>query len=271
MRTGLIICTLVLTQISATKAADLRTPAPPLPVVLSRSSDPVPLWSGFYVGVSGAYSFGKSDLVLSPSPDFLTVNPSPQMFDFIAARGTSTIRPTGFGGGFQAGYKTQAGGVVVGVEADWSHLGSRQSTSTGILLMPDGTTTVSFSQSASISQLATLRGIIGVPVGNFLPYLTGGVGVGWESVSQSILAHPIRLPVPCVCWSGQTSRTKAGWVVGAGIEYMISTRVSAKTEYLYSDLGSLQFTTLGPIGLEGLDLAHSARFTNQIARVGLNF
>ena len=46
----------------------------------------------------------------------------------------------------------------------------------------------------------------------------------------------------------------------------------ALTEYLYTDFGSLQFTTLGaPNGVPSLDFTHSARFTIQTAKAGLNF
>jgi outer membrane immunogenic protein len=212
------------------------------------------------------YAFGKTNVVLSPNPNFLTINPAPQMFDFIAASGTSTIKSSGFNGGFQAGYKAQIGAVVLGAEADWSYLGLKKSTATGILPLPDGMNTISYSQSASTTHMVTLRGIIGAPVGSFLPYVTGGLGVGRDQFSQTV-----QVPSMSVSWSGQTSRAQTGWVVGAGIEYAISTRLSAKMEYLYTDLGSLHFTTLGAPIEPGLDFTHSAAFIIQTVKAGLNF
>jgi outer membrane immunogenic protein len=251
----------------AANAADMPVNAPVYQAV------PIPSaydWTGFYAGANVGYAFDRSDFVLSPSPNFVTINPSPQMFEFIAANGTSTIRPNGFDGGLQAGYKAQVGAIVLGVEAGWSYLGLKKSTATGLLLMPDGMTTISYSQSASLTQMATLRGVIGAPFGSFLPYVTGGLGVGWDHFSQTVQVPS--MPGPCVCWSGQTSRAPTGWVAGAGIEYAINAHVSVKAEYLYADLGSLRFTTLGaPAGFPGLDVAHSARFTNQTVTVGLNF
>jgi outer membrane immunogenic protein len=263
----ILICAAVLvaTSVVSAFAADLPE-STPLPALSPAPYD----WTGFYVGPNVGYAFGNTGIVLSPSPNFLTINPSPQMFDFIGANGTSTMKPSGFNGGLQAGYKEQVGAVVFGAEAEWSYLGLKKSTTTGILLLPDGSNTISYSQSASITQMLTLRGIVGAPVGSFLPYVTGGLGVGWDRFSQTVQVPSI--PGPCVCWSGQSSRPQTGWVVGAGIEYAISAGVSVKTEYLYSDLGSLKFATFGaPNGFPGLDLTHSARFTNQTVKVGLNF
>jgi outer membrane immunogenic protein len=254
-----------LTAAGAAHAADMPVKAPvyeaaPIPSAYN--------WTGFYVGANVGYAFGNADVVLLPSPNFLTIKPSPQMFEFIAANGTSTIRPSGFNGGFQAGYKAQVGAVVLGAEADWSYLALKKSTATGLLLLPDGMNAISYSQSASITQMVTLRGIIGAPIGSLLPYVTGGLGVGWDRFSQMVQVPSI--PGPCVCWSGQASRAQTGWVTGAGIEYAISARVSVKTEYLYTDLGSLQFATLGA-RFPGLDFTHSAGFTNRTVKAGLNF
>ena len=183
-------------------------------------------------------------------------------------RATSTLRSSGFNGGFQAGYKAQIGAVVLGAEADWSDPGLKKSTATGILPLPDGMNTISSSQSASTTQMVTLRGIIGAPVGSFLPYVTGGLGVGWDQFSQTV-----QIPTIPVSWSGQTSRARSpdGSSV-PGSNTRSAARLSVKTEYLYTDLGSLQFTTLGaPIGLPGLDFTHSAGFIIQTVKAGLNF
>ena len=257
----------IVTAADAANAADLPVKAP---VYEAASISSAYNWTGFYMGANVGYAFGNTNVVLSPNSNFLTINPSPQMFDFIATSGTSTIKSSGFNGGFQAGYKAQVGAVVLGAEADWSYLGLKKSTATGILPLPDGMNTISFSQSSSTTQMVTLRGIIGAPVGRFLPYVTGGLGVGWDRFSQMVQVPT--MPGPCFCWSGQASRAQPGWVVGAGIEYAITAQVSAKTEYLYTDFGSLQFTTLGaPNGVPGLDFTHSARFTIQTVKAGLNF
>jgi hypothetical protein len=136
-------------------------------------------WTGFYLGASVGYAFGDTGVALSPSPNFLTINPSPQMFNFIAANGTSTMRPSGFNGGLQAGYKAQVGAIVFGVEADWSYLGLKKSTTTGILLLPDGRNTISYSQSAS-----ACHGLIRRRLG---PCLASGAGPQY--------ARPLRLLV----------------------------------------------------------------------------
>jgi outer membrane immunogenic protein len=261
----LSVAVAALIVVGPASAADLA----PQPAAYEAGLVPEPYdWSGFYIGANGGYAFGKSALVLSPSPNFITI--SPQLFDFLASNGSTSLSPTGFNVGLQGGYKQQFNAFVLGAEADWSYLGLSKSTTTGALPLPvGGNTTVSFSQSASMTQMATLRGIVGVPFGSFLPYVTGGLGVGWDRFAQTV--QVLTLP-GCVCWSDQASKTQIGWVVGAGVEYALSPKVSIKAEYLYADLGSLNFTTRGaPNGFPGLDFNHSARFTNQTLKAGLNF
>jgi opacity protein-like surface antigen len=122
----------------------------------------------------------------------------------------------------------------------------------------------------ALTQMATFRAIAGVPIGSFLPYVTGGLALGSTSFSQTIQV-PTQ-PGTCVCWAGQSSGVKAGWVAGAGLQQALTARISVKVEYLYSDLGSRQFTTFGVLnGNPGLDFTHTARFTSQTVKVGLNF
>jgi outer membrane immunogenic protein len=257
-----------LSQLAAASAADLPMPRfdsePPQPIQAQ------PRWTGFYLGFVGGYATGNANINLTPSPLFMTINPSPAMFDFVAANGKSTLGSNGLLLGFQGGYKVQVQDVVGGIEADWSHLGIKGSSASGLLLAPDGMTHVQMLQSASLSQMASIRAITGVSIGSFLPYVTGGLGIGWISFSQAMQVPT--MSGGCLCWTGDTSRAQVGWVLGGGIEYAVDSTISAKLEYLYSDFGSLQFITRGATnGYPRLDLTHSARFNSQVVRVGLNF
>jgi outer membrane immunogenic protein len=253
----------LLTQTVSANAADLpQRPTPTLPAP----------WTGFYVGVTAGFSGARAESVLSPSAAFLTVNPSPQMFDFIAGAGSMTIRPNGFNGGLQLGYRAQLQRLVVGGVLDATYLRLNGSSATGLLLMPDGTSSLSVSQSASLAYMASMRATVGIPIDNVQPYVTGGIAIGSAQLHQQTIALNVtNAPGPCVCWSADSSRTLTGWVVGGGLEYAVNTRVSFKAEYLYTGLGSLQLFASGtPNGLIGFDLTHTARFTHQSLRVGLN-
>src|ERR1039457_3989980 len=79
----------IVTAADAANAADLPVKAP---VYEAASISSAYNWTGFYMGANVGYAFGNTNVVLSPNSNFLTINPSPQMFDFIATSGTSTIR-----------------------------------------------------------------------------------------------------------------------------------------------------------------------------------
>ncbi len=89
-------------------------------------------------------------------------------------------------------------------------------------------------------------------MGNALPYITGGWAFGdvhgWDSLFS-------------------TSGTKmySGWTIGAGVEWRLNSRWSAKIEYLYADLGSHQLFNIVPI------LPETVSATANIVRVGLNY
>ena len=46
----------------------------------------------------------------------------------------------------------------------------------------------------------------------------------------------------------QTSTTRAGWVVGGGLEYMLGSHWSAKLEYDHLDFGSKTLSLVNPFG-----------------------
>jgi outer membrane immunogenic protein len=167
---------------------------------------PVPFtWSGWYVGVNGGYGWGRSnwnDPAIDPD-----------------------VRRFGLSGGVaggQLGYNWQTGPFVLGLESDldWTNLSGSKSDA-GVCAT-DGGGQCQTSQ----SWLGTTRGRVGYAFGSWLPYVTGGAAYG-----------DIRSTQP----SGTASTTRLGWTAGAGVEYSISPRWSAKLEFLHLDLGTAAF------------------------------
>jgi outer membrane immunogenic protein len=71
-------------------------------------------------------------------------------------------------------------------------------------------------------------------------------------------------------FAGATSETRAGWTIGAGIEWGFAHNWSVKAEYLYYDLGDTTVIGLSPA------FPASSNVTNfendgHIARVGVNY
>lgn len=139
--------------------------------------------------------------------------------------------------GGTAGYNWQFGQWVLGLEGDmdWSNI--RGSATCG-----GGITTCETRN----DWLGTVRGRVGYAFDRFLPYVTGGLAVGGVKTS--------------VAGFGDSSDTRAGWTVGAGIEAAIAGPWTAKVEYLYVDLGNT-----------GSVIGSDASFHTNIVRAGLNY
>lgn len=197
-------------------------------------------WTGFYVGAHIGYGHGTTDSFLANVAK-----------DDV--RGT-TFDPDGVIAGGQAGFNFQAGRLVFGVEGDIAASGIEGSGTYPAFFAPTDVT-------SELSWLATLRGRVGVTVGNFLVYGTGGVAFG-EVESTYVTA---RADI-----AASHSETRTGYAVGGGLEYALSKNTSLKIEYLYVDLGDEEYeafnnVTGAHVGYFGSDL------TLETAKVGVNY
>jgi outer membrane immunogenic protein len=155
--------------------------------------------------------------------------------------GTGDFNVDGFLIGGTLGYNLQTGSWVFGVEGDigWSDIKGTTTT-----LCPLGCETRN-------TWLGTIRGRIGYAFDRFLPYFTAGGAFG------EVQANPAVLP--------GASDIQFGWTVGAGIEYAFLSNWSAKLEYLYVDLGTLNCTATE------CGVPTDVTFKANIVRGGLNY
>ena len=198
------------------------------PVVAQEKS-----WSGPYIGAIGTYTWTGIDYPGAPEhPD-------------------GPPRPSLEGGllGIQAGYGLQFGQVYAGVEGDWS-FGNITTT------VRDGN---SITESASIDQLGTLRGRVGLIVGDFMPYITAGVAFEKVGIGQQC-PDPASQPYGwCSTPKGNapynltSTEWNVGYVVGGGLEWRASDHLSLKIEGLYTAYGDETYE-LGKVA-SGKDLA----------------
>jgi outer membrane immunogenic protein len=124
---------------------------------------------------------------------------------------------TTFIGGGQIGYNFQTGGLVWGIEADGSWLSGKKETHES-----GGTYGTHF------PWLATVRGRLGVAFGNSMAYVTGGVA--FTKIKASF--------VECSDCQGSYSKTKTGWVLGGGVEHMLTRNWTIGAELLLVDFGT---------------------------------
>jgi outer membrane immunogenic protein len=134
--------------------------------------------------------------------------------------------------GGTVGYNYQIQQLVLGVEGDLDAASVHGSNGTN---------------SAKVNSLGTLRARAGFAADRALVYATAGYAGGQTKVATS---------------TGSGAKWENGFAAGAGIEYAFTDNVSAKAEYLYTDLQSKNYG-LGAVNSAGVKL-------NQV-RTGVNY
>lgn len=163
----------------------------------------------FYAGAHVGYMFGTATATLA-DPTSITsqsaTNPYGALF-----------------GGVQGGWEyVFPSRLMLGIEADFSFPNyedaskvlSYRSTPTGYV-------------SEEYEWLATLRGRAGYDIGAWTPYVTGGLA--WMSTRYS------RIDLTTGNEDANPSQIRVGWTAGAGLDYRLDSRWSARAEYLYTN------------------------------------
>ena len=176
-------------------------------------------WSGLYIGghVGGAWSDGDAssrfdEVFLS------TFNQSASLHDSSLA------------GGAHAGYNwAVAQNWVAGIEADFSWTdNSASGTAPALFLLTGQVLPGGFAWDRDLNWLASVRGRIGYlitpPV---LLYFTGGIAWSDIDYSASLTEEGVG------SWVAAFNETKAGYVLGGGLEWMLSRNWLLRGEYLY--------------------------------------
>ncbi|WP_168201635.1 outer membrane protein [Phreatobacter aquaticus] len=187
------------------QAADLGSRRAP---VASAVVMPAFSWTGFYIGgqIGGAW-----------------MNNSTR--EFVTATGVATgfqqaFRANGLIGGIHGGYNYQINNFVLGLEADLEAAG----VSGGYRLANGNGTRFRDNWQGSV------RARAGVAVDRALFYVTGGVA--FAQMRHSYFTAAV---------TESFSQTRAGWTLGAGVEYALAANWTARLEYRYSDFGRANY------------------------------
>jgi outer membrane immunogenic protein len=238
-------------------------------------------WTGFYLGGNLGYTWGRVDNSLGII-DGATCHfgcPGGNDAAIAAEAGSPSLNPGGITGGIQFGYNWQPSNWVFGLETDFGAFSLNQSMNTSAGL-PANTAALdcnfgdpcvgNFSTSVKADWLFTLRPRVGYDWQGTLVYVTGGLAVSKISVAQSYSDNnPSAAPLAAVSYSN--SQTKAGWVVGGGLEHSLGDLWSLKAEYLYVHFDGISAGGRLTDSLGGYaDFSDSVRFSSNIVRVGVN-
>jgi outer membrane immunogenic protein len=219
-------------------AADMplkqAAPVPYLPVIS---------WTGAYVG--GIVGVGRLDQ--SANENGSPIGGHGPCGQYASACVSSA---TGAVAGAEIGYDFQDRYFVYGVTADWTwtdlnHTVQRSSGSS------------SYSHTAKIDWLASIRGRMGIAVDSNLVYITGGLALAQDKSNLNETGTDY----------GSLSGVHAGWVAGGGIEHKFNEHWSFKGEALFYDLGRQTAKGTGP------GVGYSSEFTSTVVvgRLGLDY
>lgn len=170
-------------------------------------------WLGTYAGVfAGGAGLASSD---NNGIDGLTA--------------TASYKSWGGMGGALIGYNFSAGQVLLGVEGDLSYLGASASGQTYPFVYGGAGGLV---DKMEVDWMGSLRARVGLPMGQFMPFVTGGVAVAGVTLKNVYPSFPN---------ATQTrSETEVGWTAGGGVDMLISRNMSIRAEYLHTDFGDVK-------------------------------
>jgi outer membrane immunogenic protein len=224
-------------------------------------------WTGLYIGTNLGYSWGRGSTDGNATGTrTVALNAVPPVVTALALPLSGRADVNGFIGGGQLGYNWQRGTWLFGLEGDIQFSNERGSGDVCTVAgCPVGSAV--FTRDYKLDWFGTARGRVGfLPAERLLLYATGGLAYGNFSGSSWTL------PLDVGTWS----HLQAGWTVGAGVEAALGSNWSVKFEYLYMDLGHVGGSTATNTTVAGttttvLTYVFNTRFTDSIARVGLNY
>jgi outer membrane immunogenic protein len=218
-------------------------------------------WTGFYIGANlGATAHEATTQDLN---GWGGIGTPPYISPWFKSNKTAAS----FGG--NVGYSWQMSYLVVGVEADISYVGSSNTFVPPNNLVIAGCGSCLASATNELTWLSTFRGRAGIAVDRLLFFATAGVAVGqvenrwgWGAPGFDFSDSQFRV-----------NSTQVGYVVGGGIEAMITPNVSVRFEAMHVDLGTSRRTITGTPNCCAPSGTFTTEFKNtaDIGRFGLTY
>lgn len=263
-------------------------------------------WNGIYFGGHGGYSSASTNFKNAYRPliaNALRASVAESEFSastMLASRGSST---DGASYGAFVGFNYQFDETVVGIEADYTRFDRTIATADSIGRFKTDSLgylhTVSLAGSASerIEDYGTIRARGGYAIGNFLPYVTGGLAIGRVQSSQTVSiadygydvaayrsnqgltsGKPVDVknfgytangfnqdtpeagtPARSVIQNNKT-KTMGGFALGAGLEFAVTQNILLRGEYQYVMLNDFQKSSGNGIAINTVRAGAAVKF-----------
>jgi len=204
---------------------------------------PVFSWTGFYVGGHVGAGWGTTESNLDVGRTLISNGIDPISLALVLPLAQTQM--SGFLGGVQAGYNWQSGIMVFGIEGDFS----------GADIKGNAPCLLILNCGSKVDWTADITGRLGATVGDRgLLYVKGGAA--WINRKFSI-GNSVAVagggggggPFAVVdgdggvfsaggAINGSVTNTRLGALLGAGMEYSVTSNWSVKLEYDYMDFGS---------------------------------
>jgi high affinity Mn2+ porin len=186
---------------------------------------------GFYFGGHVGYLFGTGSATLGDPTG--------------VAGGSTAIGQ--LSGGVQAGWQTVLPSRwMVGIELDLSFMDSRD----GAQVLSYRTTPASYADE-QLEYLGSLRGRLGYAIGQWTPFVTGGLAFASTRWGRTDLTTGNQDATP--------GQWRMGYTFGGGVDYAIDRRWTARAEYLYTRLPFTGFTFASAARYDSLYDLHQMR------------
>ena len=202
-------------------------------------------WNGFYAGVSAGYAAGDVDVHDTNGG---------------VAPGPFSYSPDGGIGSVQAGYNFEFNSFVLGIEGDIGYMGFDGN---GIIGSASATSHQDLTLDGGL--YGDLTGRLGYAFGPALIYAKGGFAF-FDGEAKQTTTNPGYVTTG--------TDTFTGWTLGAGLEYLLTQKVSVKLEYQHFDFGSQggHQTNVGdPSSPTGFEFQNNTELTAETVKVGLNY
>ncbi len=184
----LLLCAVSAVLVTGARAADLETGGAPLFVTAKPAKN---LWSGPYLGLEGGVSNTLTEVKANDR--------------------TEELSRVDAAFGLFAGHNWQVSRIVLGVEGAATYIGGTEK----------GTHPTLGTVSADAKWSVSAKARAGVPIGNFLPYLSAGLAVG---------EHGLKVG------SDRQSSVQVGPVIGAGVEVALKDKWRVRADYSLTGL-----------------------------------